>query len=259
MHARIRSLRNALASAIVATAAIGAGWAAAPARADEPAFTSDFRIEECEFDDEGENPLYPLEAGVFQRLEGESDGEEVVVEIRVLAKTRKVALEIGGRRRWVRTRVVKETEWIDGELAEIAYNYVAVCEPRNDVFYFGEEVFNYEDGEVVNMDGSWLAGQGGATPGILMPGTFLLGSRYQQEVAPGVAEDRGENVAMGLEVDVEAGHFERCVQVLDTNPLDPGSEGDLKTYCPGIGLTIDEEVELTEFRGLDEDDDDHDD
>jgi hypothetical protein len=256
MQARIRRLWHALAAGLVATAGIAGGWPAGPALADEPAFTRDFRFEECEFDDEGENPLFPLEVGVFQRLEGESDGEEVMAEIRVLAKTRRIALEIGGKPRSVRTRVVKETEWVDGELAEIAYNFFAVCKPRNDVFYFGEAVFNYEDGAVVNTDGSWLAGQGGATPGIIMPGTFLLGSRYQQEVAPGIAEDRGENVAMGLDVDVEAGHFSRCVQVLDTDPLDPGSSGDLKTYCPGVGLTIDEDLELTEFSGLAEDDDD---
>jgi len=46
------------------------------------------------------------------------------------------------------------------------------------VYYFGEEVDIYlPNGQVVH-DGAWEAGQAGALPGIIMPGTFLLGSRY---------------------------------------------------------------------------------
>jgi len=252
MQTRLRRLLDALATGLIAALLLPT----APAAADEPAFTSDFRLGECEWESEGENPFFPLEVGVFQRLEGESDGEEVVVLNRVTPKTKDIWLKIDGKQTRVRTRVLKETEWVDGELAEIAFNYVAVCEPRNDAVYFGEQVFNYEDGEVVNNDGSWMAGKDGATPGILMPGTFLLGSRYQQEVAPGVAEDRGEHTDMGLEVEVEAGSFSGCVEVMDTNPLGPPGPGDRKVYCPGVGLTIDEDVELVDFRGLDEDDDD---
>jgi hypothetical protein len=252
MQTRNRSLLDPLAVGLVAALL----FATAPAAAHEPAFTSDFRLEECEWDDEGENPLFPLEVGVFQRLEGESDGEEVVVLRRVTAKTKDVWLPIGGVQRRVRTRVLKETEWTDGELSEISFNYFAACEPRNDVVYFGEKVFNYEDGEVVNNDGSWVAGTDGAMPGIIMPGTFLLGSRYQQEVAPGVAEDRAEHTDMGLDVEVEAGSFSGCVEVMDTDPLGPPGPGDRKVYCPGVGLTIDEDIELVDFEGLDDDDDD---
>jgi hypothetical protein len=250
MHARNRSLYQALAAGLAC-----ALLPALPAAA-QPAFTSDFRLEECEFESEGDNPLFPLQIGAFQRLEGESDGEEVVVVSRVLYKTKDIWLPIGGTQRRVRTRVVKETETADGELVEISFNFFAVCEPRNDVVYFGEKVFNYEDGQVVNNDGSWVAGTNGAQPGIIMPGTFLLGSRYQQEVAPGVAEDRGEHTAMGLEIETEAGVFDDCVEVMDTNPLGPPGPGDRKVYCPGVGLTVDEDIELVDFRGLAEDDDD---
>jgi hypothetical protein len=256
MYAGNRRLLDALAAGLTAALVFTGVWQAPPARADQPAFTSDFRLEDCRFDDEGENPFFPLDDGVFQLLEGESDGEEVVVLSRVTRSTRNITLELGGEMRTVRTRVVKEMEWADGEIVEISFNYFAVCQPRNDVVYFGEKVFNYEDGQVVNNDGSWLAGQDGAMPGIIMPGTFLLGSRYQQEVAPGVAEDRGEHTDMGLEIEVPAGDFSGCVEVMDTNPLGPPGPGDRKVYCPGVGLTIDEDIELVDYRGLDEDDDD---
>ena len=87
-------------------------------------------------------------------------------------------------------------------------------------------------------------------PGIIMPGTFLLGSRYYQEYAPGVAEDRGENVEMGLEVETPSGTFTDCVKIVDTNPLDgvcAREDGDVKIYAPGVGLIVDEELELTDY------------
>jgi hypothetical protein len=51
---------------------------------------------------------------------------------------------------------------------------------------------------------------------------------------------------MGLEVTVPAGTFEDCVLVLETTPLEPGAETE-KTYCPGVGLVIDDVVELIEY------------
>jgi len=58
--------------------------------------------------------------------------------------------------------------------------------------------------------------------------------------------DRGEIVAMGLTVEVEAGAFENCVQINDSTPLDPGAE-DVKLFCHGVGNVIDEDLELVEW------------
>ena len=143
----------------------------------------------------------------------------------------------------VLTRVVEEREWADGELVEVSNNFFAICRKTNSVFYFGEDVDIYEDGEIVSHEGAWRAGVNGAMPGIIMPGTFLLGSRYFQEIAPGVAMDRGENVEMGLEMETEAGLFCGCVKVLETTPLEPDAESE-KIYCPGIGLVVDDEVRI---------------
>jgi hypothetical protein len=81
---------------------------------------------------------------------------------------------------------------------------------------------------------------------MIMPGTFLLGSRYFQEQADGAALDRAEYVEMGLEVTTTAGTFEQCVRVVETTPLEPGSESE-KIYCPEVGLVVDDELELVEF------------
>jgi hypothetical protein len=215
----------------------------AGALAQDASFTSSFRLEECGFRSVGRNPYMLLRPGRQLVLEGEDDGELVRVVITVLPKIRRVTLDIGGRSRTVVTRIVEEREWKDGELVEVSRNFFAVCARTDDVIYFGEEVDIYEDGEIVSHDGAWLAGQDGAMPGIIMPGTFLLGSRYFQEVAPGVALDRAEHVRMGFSATTPFGTLDDCVEVLETTPLEPGAES-RKVYCAGIGLVMDDGVQL---------------
>jgi hypothetical protein len=85
-----------------------------------------------------------------------------------------------------------------------------------------------------------------AEPGLIMPGTFLLGSRYFQEIAEGIAEDQAEHVEMGLEVISFAGDFENCVRIEETTPLEPKALSE-KIYCPGVGLVVDDVVELVDY------------
>jgi hypothetical protein len=51
---------------------------------------------------------------------------------------------------------------------------------------------------------------------------------------------------MGMKVDVPAGSFEDCVEIIETSPLEPGHES-RKVYCEGIGLVIDGTAELADF------------
>lgn len=246
-------MKTTIGTAIVAAAL---SLTSAPVHGQE--FTNDFRIEDCEFETEGRNAYFSLIPGDQLVLSGEDDGEELVVQITVLPKTRKIRFTTErGKELRVKTRVVEERESVDDELVEVSRNYFAICDQTGDVFYFGEAVDDYEDGEIVGHDGAWLAGVGGAQPGIIMPGRYLLGARYYQEIAPGVALDRGENTAMGLTITTPAGTFHDCVEVIETSPLEPGHES-LKRYCPGIGLVQDEDILLEEFdlhRGGDDDDD----
>lgn len=85
-----------------------------------------------------------------------------------------------------------------------------------------------------------------------MPGTFLLGARYFQEVAPGVAMDRAEHMEMGLTVDTAAGTFQDCVFIVETTPLDPAAKSE-KIYCPGVGLVSDAPVQLIKIIRRDRD------
>jgi hypothetical protein len=221
--------------------------------ASEPEFTDEFPLEDCRFKPSGNNPFFPLVVGhqrYYHNMKCVTAGDCDELEelwITVTPETRSIAMRIDGQLRTIDTRVVEERETANGELVEISRNYFATCSPMQDVYYFGEQVDIYENGEIVSHDGAWLAGQKRARPGIIMPGpAFLLGSRYYQELAPGVALDRAEHVALDLELKTPAGAFADCGEVTETSPLEPGSES-RKVYCPGAGMVIDNDMELVDI------------
>lgn len=203
--------------------------------AHSPGFTTNFMQDECTFSSTGNNPYFILEPGYELVLAGEEDGENIKVIITVLDETK----EVDG----VETRVVRERETANGELVEISRNYFAICKQTNSVFYFGEDVNIYEEGVVVSHEGAWQSGKNGARAGLIMPGTILLGSRYYQEIAPGVALDRAENMSMTATVTTPFQTFTNCLKTRETTPLEPGHVS-IKFYAPGVGLIQDGAVEL---------------
>ena len=158
---------------------------------------SSLPLDECTWSSTGRNQFFSIRPGDWLLLEGEDDGEDVRVQIKVLNQTKKITFKDDeGESLTVYARVVEEREWKDGELVEVSRNYYARCVQTGDIYYFGEDVDIYEDGVIVSHDGAWLAGkdtgEGKAHPGLIMPGTFLLGSRYFQELASrGGAGPRG--------------------------------------------------------------------
>ncbi|HEY3517960.1 MAG TPA: hypothetical protein VGL98_13010, partial [Gammaproteobacteria bacterium] len=170
---------------------------AAMGQEDEPEFTDHFPVEECAFTPFGGNEFFSLMPGRRTYFDnsscvaaGECEEREDLV-ITVAPELKKVWIDDGRERRSVWTRVVIEHEREDGQIKEISRNYFAMCVPSRDVYYFGEDVDIYAGGKVVSHEGAWLAGRHGAEPGIIMPDSaFILGQRYYQELAPGVALDR---------------------------------------------------------------------
>ena len=209
-------------------------------------FTNEFPIAACDFASTGGNAFLRLDVNRQLYLSNkrcqECVREDGLVElwITILPETRVITFPYGGKLRTVRARVMEEYETEDGELEEVSKNFVADCNPMNDVYYFGEDVF---DGDGNPLPDAWLAGKDGAKPGILLPDrAYLLGSRYFQEFAPN-AKDRVEHTSLGFEVEVPAGTFKNCVEMTETTPLEPG-EVSLKTYCPNVGMVRDGDLEL---------------
>ena len=183
-----------------------------------------------------DNPLFPLsnlETKIFEGQETDPDTGEIVS-----ASLISTVLPRSARVAGIDVLVLEESAYEDGELIERALDFFAQHKDGT-VYYFGEKVDNYVDGKVADHDGSWLAGKDGAAPGIIMPAHPAVGQFFNQENAPGVAEDQAEIKALNQSVSTPAGNFTGCVKTEDTSPLDPGIV-DFKWYCPGIGLVRDE-------------------
>jgi hypothetical protein len=206
--------------------------------AHEPAFTESFRLQSCNgFSSTGINPYFILKPGHTLILEGEEEGQDVRLTITVLNDTETI--------QGITTRVVEERETHDGQLAEVSRNFFAICNRNNSVFYFGEDTDLYENGKIVSHEGAWRAGVNNARPGLMMSGTLLLGARYLQERAPGVALDRAEILSLSAIVQTPAGKFEHCLETEETTALEPGAK-EFKFYASGIGIVQDDTLKLVE-------------
>jgi hypothetical protein len=202
------------------------------AEAGDDSWTSDFPVEPGDLVSRGRNPYFILEPGYTLVLE--NGGERLIIT--VLDETRKVGD--------VETRIVEERETKDGRLKEVSRNYYAISTRTNSVFYFGEEVDTYKGDKVSGHEGAWVSGENGARHGLMMPGLPLAGSRYQQEVAPGVAMDRAEIVGLGDTLSTPAGVFTGVLKVSETNPLQKLFSRESKYYARGIGLAQDGSLKL---------------
>ena len=187
-----------------------------------------------------DNQYLPMPVGRRLILTGDDDGEQVRLEVDVLDKTRPV----GG----VITRAVAETEYQNGELFERTTNYFAQTS-QGTVCYFGEDVEFFENGEVVNTNGSWLA-EGPNKPGIQMPTNPSINTQFYQEFAPGIAEDKSAIQALNGTSDTPFRSFDGVLTALDWNPLEGQSidDGETKQYANGVGLIRDDKLALSDYR-----------
>lgn len=210
----------------------------------DPSWKQEFGISECELASTGRNEFFILEPGFQLVLEGGSEK----VQITVLDDTKAISgvVDETGKATSITTRVVEEREWKDGEIIEVSRNFFAICPSTSDVFYFGEEVDDYEGGEVVRHSGAWLAGENGAKAGLIMSGDPTVGMKYYQEIAPDVALDRAEVVSLDETLDTPAGAFSNSLKTQEGTALNPG-EKEFKTYAPGIGLSQEESLLLTSY------------
>jgi hypothetical protein len=201
-------------------------------KAQDRTFTDSFLVDEKDLATSGRNPYFILEPGYQLVLEDKKEKEILVIT--VLEETKKIA--------GIETRVVEERETIDGQPKEVSRNFFAICKRTNSVYYFGEEVDEYKNGKVAAHPGAWIHGEKSARFGLLMPGQPLLGARYYQEVAPGVAMDRAEVVSLTETYETPAGKFEKVLKIEETTPLEP--DRTVKHYAAGIGLIHDGGLKL---------------
>jgi hypothetical protein len=206
-----------------------------PAPEGGAAWQDSFNVKACTLSATGRNDYFILEPG-----------HQVVLGLRKGAKSEQVLITVLDKTEvvdGVETRIVEEREFANDKIKEVSRNFFAICKEHKDVFYFGEEVDDYKDGKIVGHGGAWRAGEKGAKAGLMMPGTPSAGLKHYQEIAPGVAMDRAEIRKIDDTVKTPAGSFEKCLEVVETSPLEPG-QSSKKEYAPGIGMIRDEDMKL---------------
>ena len=177
------------------------------------------------------NPYLPLVPGITRIYHAEDE----VITVEVTHDTK----EILGVTTIVVHDVVTTT---DGELIEDTFDWLTQ-DVYGNVWYFGEIAKDYEDGELVSIDGSWTAGVDGAKAGVLMKAAPQVGDFYRQEFALGEAEDMGEVVSVtGSESVPAASCNNTCVVTKDFTPIEPDVL-EFKYYAPGIGVILEVDPE----------------
>ena len=180
----------------------------------------------AQFTDQITNPYFPLTPGTTYVYEGTADGVAEHNEVTVTSDTKTI---LG-----VRCVVVHDVVTQDGEVVEDTFDWYAQDSAGN-VWYFGEDTKEYENGAVVSTAGSWEAGVGGAQPGIVMKAAPDVGDTYRQEYYAGEAEDMAKVLSVSESKTVTNGSYEDVVLTEDFTPLDPDVV-EHKYYAPDVGF-----------------------
>lgn len=194
--------------------------------ADMPYFV-DINPQDFENTDIVGNSFFPLNSGKTFVYEGEDeDGVPVRVEEEYTAQTKVIM--------GVTCVVVNAREYEDGELIEDTFDWYAQDKEGN-VWYFGEDTKEIENGQTVGTAGSWEAGVDGALPGVIMFAKPIPGLWYRQEYYAGEAEDVAQVLSLDESINVTFGNFSNCLQMAEWSPLEPGIV-EHKFYAPEVGL-----------------------
>ena len=187
------------------------------------------------------NPYISLKPGHTHVARAGEDFEETIV-VTVTDEVREV---LGVNCRIVVDIVLVEEE---GELVAVEVTDDFYAQAINgDVHYCGEVARNFEDGLLVDLDGSFEAGRDLAKSGVLIKAIPASYDAHRQEYLLGEAEDviRYANGAdnptsVGLEEGGENPNFPcngNCIKTEEFIPTEPDS-GEYKYFLPGTGFVL---------------------
>ena len=185
-------------------------------------------IDAANFSDPIVNDYFPLVPGLMTVFEGGDEHVEVTV-------TDDTKVIMG-----VTTHVITDQVFVAGELQEDTIDWYAADNFGN-VWYFGEQTAEYENGEIATTEGSWEAGVDGALPGIIMLADPQVGDAYRQEFYTGQAEDVARVYALDESVTVPNDTFDRILVTEDWSLLTPDVH-ERKWYAPNVGVVFEETI-----------------
>jgi hypothetical protein len=179
------------------------------------------------------NRYLPLTPGTTLTYKGKLDGQPATDVFTVTGRT---ATILG-----VATTVVHDQVFIKGELVEDTEDWFAQDADDN-VWYFGEDTKELDNGEVVSTEGSWEAGVSNARAGIFMPASPSVGQVFKQEDARNVAEDCTKIVDLHASVKTQFVTSNDALKTEEFSLLEPGVL-DNKYYVRDVGLVREETIQ----------------
>ena len=182
-----------------------------------PTFSSPTRIT---------NPLFPISELASAVLLGRVEGDLFRSETALLPETRTVAWD-GAR---IETLASQYTAYRNGRIEEVALDRYAQADDGS-VWYFGEDVVDYRDGNVVTTEGTWLAGVEGP-PAMIMPATPRVGDVFRPENIIGIVFEEVRVKEVGVTVQSARGPVAGAI-VAEELHLDEATSQ--KTFAPGYG------------------------
>ena len=191
-------------------------------------------IDPANFVNQIDNPYMPLVPGTTFISEGKTEKGNEHNEVYVSPET-KVSLG-------VTCVVVKDKVMVDGVLEEATLDWYAQDKQGN-VWYFGEDSKEYQDGKVTSTKGSWEAGVDGALPGIVMQAHPTIGETYRQEYSKDEAEDWASVLSLSKSVTVPTGSYSNVLMTNEWSALDNPPIYEHKYYAAGIGFIMTKYVE----------------
>jgi hypothetical protein len=174
------------------------------------------------------NPLFPISVLHSAILNGRVDDKPFHTETTLLPETRIIEWAPG---QTVETLVSQYAAFLDGRIEEVALDYYAQADDGS-VWYFGEDVYNYnEDGVIADTDGTWLSGKEGP-PAMIMPADPQVGDVNRPENIPGLVFEEVAVKSIGKTVDGPQGRTPGAMVGRELH--DDGTYSD-KVFAPGYG------------------------
>lgn len=172
------------------------------------------------------NPLFPVSKLQSVVQVGTVDGKPFRSETTRLPQTGVVD--------WYGTKVPvvisQYTAYLDGKITEVAIDRYAQADDGS-VWYFGEDVIDYEKGGAFFTEGTWLAGRDGP-PAMIMPANPKLGDVFRVENILGIVFEELKVTKVSETVAGPSGPVPGAI-VLDE--LGTHGQHSSKTLAPGYG------------------------
>jgi hypothetical protein len=185
-------------------------------------------IDPADFTTKIDNKYFPLKRGTTLVYRGKTKDATVGDVVAVTSDTKQIM--------GVDCVVVDDKVTEDGKLAEHTYDWYAQ-DKKGNVWYFGEDSKEINNGKVTSTEGSWEAGKNGAKPGTIMPAHPKVGHTYRQEYSKGVAEDMARPLKLDGSASVPYGSFDHTLVTYEWTPLDPNVSAH-KYYAAGVGTIL---------------------